>query len=65
MECGLAVESSEQTDSEPWYKLWQEANAIYSHCLRQGESGNSEGLGEQGISSHYSILMRADLTCLR
>lgn len=65
MECGLDIDSSEQTDSESWYKLWQESNAIYSHCLRRGESGFSESLGEQDFSYYYSIPKRANLTCLR
>ena len=46
MDCGLAVESSKQTDSASWHKLWQETNAIFSHCLRKGEGGYSKGLGE-------------------
>ena len=45
-ECALAVESSEQTDSVSWHKLWQETNAMFSRCLRKGEEGYSNGLGE-------------------
>lgn len=51
MDCGLAVESSEQKDSASWYKLWQETNAIFAHCLRKGQSGYSERLGEQGLAA--------------
>ena len=64
-ECGLAIESSDQTESESWYKVWQESNAIFAHCLRKGQSGYSEGLGEQEFSCDYSISMKANLSCLR
>lgn len=64
-ECGWAIESSDQTDSESWYKLWQETNAIISYCLRKGESGYSQGLGEQEFSCYYSIPMRANLSYSR
>ena len=46
MDCGVAIESSEQTDSASWYRLWQETNAIFAYCLRKGEGGYSERLGE-------------------
>ncbi len=55
MECAIAIQSSEQTDSESWHKVWQEANAILAHCLRKGKSGYSDGLGEQNLFCHYSI----------
>ena len=64
-ECGLAIESSDQTDSESWYKLWQETNAIFAHCLRRGQSGYSQSLGEQELSCDYSIPTKANFSCLR
>ena len=50
MDCGIAIESTGQSDNESWHKMWQEANAIYSFCLRKGEAGSSDGLGEQECS---------------
>lgn len=46
MDCGLVIESSEQTESASWHELWQEANAIFARCLRKGQGGTSERLGE-------------------
>ncbi|KAL2037042.1 hypothetical protein N7G274_010169 [Stereocaulon virgatum] len=53
-ECVIEITSGGKIDEVSWYQLWQESNAIFALCVRKGQSGYSQGLGERS-RFHLSI----------
>ncbi|KAI4288390.1 MAG: hypothetical protein L6R35_002352 [Caloplaca aegaea] len=46
--CIILISTTGSTDLTSWHAMWEAASAIYSMCIRLGQFGTAEGIGQKG-----------------
>ena len=51
-QCVVQVSDNGNSDLYSWYSCWEQVEALVNICVRAGQIGIAEGLGEFCVSDH-------------